>query len=98
LSLYRALIRLRRDNDVLSIGDLRLLVANEHVLVYERRLGSRRVVVALHMTGQARSITFQRGAQEIFLSTYLDDSGRSNVDEIHLRADEGMVLRAMDIT
>jgi alpha-glucosidase len=98
LSLYRALIRLRRNSDVLSIGDLRLLVANEHVLVYERRLGSRRVVVALNMTGQARSITFQRGAQEIFLSTYLDDSGRSNVDEIHLRADEGMVLRGMDIT
>jgi Tfp pilus assembly ATPase PilU len=55
-------------------------------------------VVALNMTGQARSITFQTGAQEIFLSTYLDDSGRSNVDEIHLRPDEGMVLRAIDTT
>jgi alpha-glucosidase len=98
LSLYRALIRLRRDKDVLSIGDLRLLAATEHVLVYERRLGRRRLVVALNMTGQARSMTFRTDAQEILLSTNLDDSGRSNVDEIHLRADEGMVLRAMDIT
>jgi alpha-glucosidase len=98
LSLYRALIRLRRDNDVLSIGDLSLLAATEHVLVYERRLGRRRVVVALNMTGQARSMTFRTDAQEILLSTNLDDSGRSNVDEIHLRADEGVVLRAMDIT
>ena len=54
LSLYRALIRLRRDNDVLSIGDLRLLPATEHVLTYERRLGSERVLVALNMTGQPR--------------------------------------------
>ena len=98
LSLYRALIRLRRDNDVLSIGDLRLLATTEHVLVYERRLGRRRLVVALNMTGQPRSMTFRTDAQEILLSTKHDDPGRSNVDEIQLRADEGVVLRAMDIT
>ena len=40
LSLYRALIRLRRNNDVLLIGDLKLLAATEHVLAYERRLGA----------------------------------------------------------
>ena len=98
LSLYRALIRLRRDNDVLSIGDLRLLTATEHVLIYERRLGSQRVVVALNMTGQARSLKFQSGASEILLSTYLDDHRPLNADEIHLRADEGLILRAIDIT
>ena len=38
LSLYRALIRLRRDSDVLLVGDMRLLAATEHVLAYERRL------------------------------------------------------------
>jgi alpha-glucosidase len=51
LSLYRALIRLRRNNDLLLIGDLRLLAATEHVLAYERRLGHQRVMVALNMTG-----------------------------------------------
>jgi len=98
LSLYRALIRLRRDNDVLSIGDLRLLTATEHVLIYERRLESQRVVVALNMTDQARSLRFQSGASEILLSTYLDDHFLSNADEIHLRADEGLIVRAIDIT
>jgi alpha-glucosidase len=98
LSLYRALIRLRRDNDVLSIGDLRLLTATEHVLIYERRLESQRVVVALNMTDQARSLRFQSGASEILLSTYLDDRFLSNADEIHLRADEGLIVRAIDIT
>ena len=37
LSVYRALVRLRRDSDVLLSGDLRLLAATEHVLAYERR-------------------------------------------------------------
>ena len=98
LSLYRALIRLRRDNDVLLIGDLRLLTATEHVLVYERRLGSQRVMVALNMTGQARSLKFRSPAQEILLSTYLDDRRSLDADEIHLRADEGLVVRARQIS
>ena len=38
LSLYRALIRLRRDSEALLIGEVRLLAATEHVLAYERRL------------------------------------------------------------
>jgi hypothetical protein len=83
---------------VLSIGDFRLLVATEHVLLYERRLESRRIVVGLNMTGQARSLKFQTGASEILLSTYLDDHRSSNVEEIHLRADEGLVLRSIDMT
>jgi hypothetical protein len=82
----------------LSIGDLRLLTATEHLLIYERRLGSRRIVVALNMTGQTRSLKFQIGASEILLSTYLDDHFLSKADEIHLRADEGIVLRTTDIT
>ena len=56
LSLYRALIGLRRDSDLLSIGDFALMAATEHVLAYERRLGDQRVMVALNMTGQARSL------------------------------------------
>ncbi len=98
LSLYRALIRLRRDNDILSIGDLRLLTATEHVLIYERQLGRQRVVVALNMTGQARSLKFQSGASEMLLSTYLDDHFLLTADEIDLRADEGIILRTIDNT
>jgi alpha-glucosidase len=63
LSLYLALIRLRRENEVLSIGDFRLLVATEHVLIYERRLRCQVVRVALNMTGQLRSVEFRNHAQ-----------------------------------
>src|SRR5271166_5238765 len=92
LSFYRALIRLRRDSDVLLIGDLRLLAATEHVLTYERRLGGRRVVVALNMSGQARSFRLGDRAYECSLSTHLDDPGPFR-EEVRLRADEGLVLR-----
>ena len=90
LSLYRALIRLRRDNDVLSIGDLRLLAATEHVLVYERRLGRQRVMVALNMTGQARSLKFRsRTLKKSYFRHISTIIAPSNAEEIHLRADEG---------
>ena len=94
LSLYRALIRLRRESDVLSIGDFALMAGTEHVLAYERRLGDQRVMVALNMTGQARSLRVGNAPQEILLSTYLDDPGPMKDEEIRLRADEGLVLRA----
>ena len=94
LSLYRALIRLRRDSEALLIGEVRLLAATEHVLAYERRLAAQRVMIALNMTGQARALRVGNPDYEILLSTYLDDPRPSKGEEIHLRADEGLVLRA----
>lgn len=94
-SLYRALISLRRESEVLLVGDLRLRAATEHVLAYERRLGGQRVVVVLNMTGQARSLRVGDSAYEMLLSTYLDDAQASGAGEMHLRADEGLVLRPL---
>jgi Maltogenic Amylase, C-terminal domain len=84
----------RRDSEVLLIGDFMLLAATEHVLAYERRLGGQRVVVVLNMTGQARALPLGNPAYEMLLSTYLDDPVHLKEEEIHLRADEGLVLRA----
>ena len=99
LSLYRALIRLRRNNDVLLNGDLRLVAATEHVLAYERVLGRQRVIVALNMTGQAGSLKLRTPTQKILLSTYLDDHRSIDAEEIRLRADEGLIVLApADVT
>ena len=93
LSLYCALIRLRRESEALSIGDWRLLAATEHVLAYERRLGGERVMIALNMTGEAQTVRVAARTCEILLSTCLDETGAVRGEEIHLRADEGLVLR-----
>ena len=76
LSLYRALIRLRRNNDVLSVGEFSLVGATDHVLAYERRLGDQHVLIALNMTDQAQILRVGKSAREALLSTYLDDSVR----------------------
>ena len=93
LSLYRALIRLRRESEALSIGDWRLLSATEHVLAYERGLGGERVTIALNMTGDTQTVRVAARTCEILLSTCLDETGAVHGEEIRLRADEGLVLR-----
>ena len=94
LSLYRALIRLRRDSDVLLTGEVRVLAATEGVLAYERRLGDARLAVALNMTGRPQSVRLGNLARDALLSTYLDKPDPSKDGEINLRADEGLVFRA----
>jgi alpha-glucosidase len=92
LSLYRRLIRLRKDYDVLSSGDFRLVGATEHVLAYERRLGDRQILVALNLTDQARMLKTGEPARTVLLSTYLDDLNPLIDDVINLRANEGLVF------
>ena len=69
------------------------------MLAYERRLGDQRVLIALNMTEQAQVLRAEKSAREVLLSTYLDDPVPSNDEEIHLRANEGLVLGALpDVT
>jgi hypothetical protein len=69
------------------------------VLAYERRLGNQRVLIALNMTDQAQVLRAGKTAREALLSTYLDDPDPLNDEEIHLRANEGLVLGALsDVT
>jgi alpha-glucosidase len=93
LSLYRALIRLRRDANTLFAGDLKLLFATEHVLSYERRLGGESVRVLLNMSDQALPFRIDHPRHEQLLSTYLDRAGLAEGTEILLRANEGLILR-----
>ena len=55
--------------------------------------GDERVIVALNMTGQPRLVEFRNQGQEMLLSTYLDDCRSFHAEQIHLRADEGLLLR-----
>ena len=94
LSLYRALIRLRRASEALLIGDVRLLAATERVLAYERRIAGERMMIALNMTGeeatlQVGSAGSRSAAFDLSRCPELTQRG-----EIRLRADEGLVLRA----
>ncbi len=94
LALYRALIRHRRGNDALLFGDFGLVAVTNHVLAYERRFEGQRVIVALNMSGASQRLRFDGRGYETLLSTHLDNSQPSQGDEMVLRADEGLLLRA----
>jgi alpha-glucosidase len=95
LSLYKALLRLRRESDVLSVGAFRLVSAEDGVLAYARELAGREVLIVLNMTNRKQVLQGERLVREALLSTYMDDLAPSDTGEIHLRANEGLVLRML---
>jgi alpha-glucosidase len=56
LSLYRALLRLRRAEPALSIGSYHLISAEDNVLIFERRYLGRSLVVALNFDAQDKRL------------------------------------------
>jgi hypothetical protein len=81
------------------VGEFNFVGATDYVLAYERRLGDKHMLIALNMTDQAQIFRVGKSACEALLSTYLDDACPLHEEEIHLRANEGLVLRALpDVT
>jgi alpha-glucosidase len=95
LSLYKALIRLRRENDVVSVGAYRVVRAEDGVLAYERQLRGHQLLVALNMSDRKQVLRTERAVHEALISTYLDDPAPSHAGQIQLRANEGVVLRML---
>ena len=93
LELYRRLLALRRGSQALSLGDYVEISAGDGALVYERRAGDERIVVALNLTHEAREVSLPLGASfTLALSTGL---ATPNVAEgvLRLEPDGGAVLR-----
>jgi oligo-1,6-glucosidase/alpha-glucosidase len=84
LELHRALLRLRRESEALSIGNLTLVDADEDVLAFERRHADERLLVVLNLGSQPRGLP-AKGT--VLLSTLGDHPTDT------LRPDEGAILR-----
>jgi alpha-glucosidase len=91
LSLYRALLALRRREEALVTGQWEPVAAGEQVLLYERRRGSRAVRVALNMTAKASEASIA-GPATVLLSTHLDRTGRESSPKLRLRPHEGLIF------
>jgi alpha-glucosidase len=92
LSLYRALLDLRRAASALSSGDYGLIAHQGDVLMYERISGSEIYLVALNMSGDETTVSLPR-AGRVVLSTQLDRVEQFQVRLLTLRPDEGVVLK-----
>ncbi len=94
LSLYRALIELRRKLPQLASGDYEPIAAEGDILLYRRHGEGRSVIVALNLGAEPASVS--SGAVgfggEILLSTFLDRQGEKIHGEVDLRGDEGVII------
>ncbi|WP_437320420.1 alpha-amylase family glycosyl hydrolase [Sorangium sp. So ce385] len=96
LSLYRALIALRRAEPALAVGAYAPLAAGEDVLAYAREHGGRRLLVLLNLSSHPRRLALAAGAggARVLLSTGLDRAGERLDEAAELRPDEGLIAEA----
>lgn len=94
LSLYRALIRLRRAEPALATGRYEPVAMTGDLVAYLRTDGERRFLVALNLGGEPHAIAYGEAGPHarIALSTHLDRSGERLSDTLSLRADEGVIV------
>jgi alpha-glucosidase len=98
LSLYRALIRLRKAIPALVRGDYLPIAAQGDLLLYRRGSDAGAVVVALNLGAEPASVTSEAIAAgcRILLSTFLDRQGEQVDSALDLRGNEGVIIGAPD--
>ena len=90
LSLYRALLALRRREPVFSQGSYAPFDITDSIFAFERRLGETRIVVVLDLAGQGGELKVAPG--EILLSTCKRSQNRTD-GRLIVGANEGVIVR-----
>jgi alpha-glucosidase len=96
LSLYKALIRLRKQLPQLVSGDYVPMAAQGDLLLYRRQSDGRSIVIALNLGAEPISVASDASGLtgEILLSTFLDRHGEKIQDTLDLRGNEGVMIGA----
>jgi alpha-glucosidase len=94
LSLYRALIKLRKQTPALVSGSYVPLAAAGELLLYKRQDDRGSLLVALNLGGDAVSVRSDSigFSGEILLSTAMDREGEAIGETLELRGNEGVIL------
>jgi alpha-glucosidase len=95
LSLYRALIALRRSEPSLQLGSYRMIYAREDAWLFLREFKDECILVALNMGGEPTAVAFTSGPilGRLLLSTHLDREDEDVSGSIDLRSHEGVVVK-----
>jgi alpha-glucosidase len=91
LSLYRALLQVRRAEPALSLGSYVEVGHTDTVLVFERQYHGQRLQIALNMSDTSQLVPFKSPGANILLSTRLDHTPPVKSDG-RLRPNEGLIL------
>jgi alpha-glucosidase len=94
LSLYKALIRLRKKLPQLVSGSYVPIAAQGNLLLYRRESEGAAVVIALNLGVEPVSIVSDAAglSGEILLSTFLDREGEKVEGTLDLRGNEGAII------
>lgn len=92
LALYRDLLRLRRDEPALALGDYERVWCEGDVLALIRTDGESRFLVALNFGGETATLP-DVGEGRVAIGTNRDRDGASVSDHLDLGPDEGVVVR-----
>jgi alpha-glucosidase len=95
LTLYKHLIKIRRSEPALEVGDFEPMETDGEQLTYVRRDRESAFLIALNLGPQPQVINFSKKASEgkIVLSTHLDRAGERLRGDLHLGAEEGLLVR-----
>jgi len=92
LTFYRKLLAIRREKPALSQGNYTPLDGMpEGCFVYQREEAGQSIIVALNFTGVQKRLPLE-GEGQVILSTHLDRSGSENLQSLHLRENEGLII------
>jgi alpha-glucosidase len=93
LTLFRRLLELRAAEPALQDGSHEPLAAGPALVAYRRRSTARRLVVLLNFVHAPTCYALgDDGAGRVLLSSALDREGERVVDQVTLRADEGLLI------
>ena len=90
LSLYRALLALRRHEPALAVGDYRELELGRDIYAFERRHGADRFGVVLNFTAEARPVSIS--GRVVLSSAAARERGTTLTPSSSLLPFEGMIL------
>ena len=98
LSLTRALLKLRRATQALTLGSyVPIEGVPEECFLYVRQLGRQRRLIALNFSSSGQQIQLsEMGSGRVLVSTHLDREEPVDLASFYLRADEGCVIEQQD--
>lgn len=102
LSLYRALLTLRRAETAFSIGDYIPIESDEtnetnsHLLTYRRQWQNKSFLIALNIGNKAQTLATSALRGHIVLTTQLDRHGEAVTTKLNLQGNEGVIVALQD--
>jgi alpha-glucosidase len=94
LSLTRAILHLRRHEPALYRGTLTPIdTASDDCFVYVRADGDSGILIALNLSNTAQDLHLPSRSGHILISTSMDRQNEPLAEALHLRADEGCIVR-----